>query len=36
MMRRFELCERLRWLQWLNFFFFVPLIFPLLTALLAA
>jgi hypothetical protein len=36
MMRRFVLYEQLRWLQWLNLFFFVSLPFPLLIALLAA
>jgi hypothetical protein len=36
MMRRFLLYERLRWLQWLNFSFFVSLSSPLLIALLAA
>jgi hypothetical protein len=36
MMRRFVLYEQLRWLQWLNLFFFVSLSSPSLIALLAA
>jgi hypothetical protein len=34
-MRRFVLYDQLRWLQWLNLFFFVSLSSPLLIALLA-
>jgi hypothetical protein len=36
MMRRFELSEQHRWLQWLILFFSVFLISPLLISLLVA